>query len=292
MKGKKVAWIVSFIIAFSIIFSMTVLAGNDASSSKGLQIDENLYKAMKWRCIGPFRGGRVTAVAGVSSQPHTYFFGATGGGVWKTEDGGLHWKPVSDGFFKTGSVGAIAVSGTYTVRLTAGDRSWSQNFEWLKDPRIPTTQDEFQAQFDLLIKIRDKLTEVNTSIVRLRDVKDQIRSLIKKVESQEKGKEIAEAGKRIMEKLEAVENVLIQSRSKSSQDPLNYPILLDNKIAALASVAASADARPTDQCCALFEELSAKADAQLGKLREILEAEIPALNKMVQEGGIPAILVK
>ncbi|HDR67652.1 MAG TPA: glycosyl hydrolase, partial [Bacteroidaceae bacterium] len=72
--------------------------------------DEYLYKAMKWRCIGPFRGGRVTAVAGVVGKPYTYYFGATGGGVWKTEDGGLNYTPVSDGFFKTGSVGAIAVS--------------------------------------------------------------------------------------------------------------------------------------------------------------------------------------
>ncbi|MBN1225340.1 MAG: glycosyl hydrolase, partial [Candidatus Aminicenantes bacterium] len=72
--------------------------------------DESLYNAMKWRCIGPYRGGRVTAVAGISDQPYTYYFGATGGGVWKSEDGGLNWKSVSDGFFKTGSVGAIAVS--------------------------------------------------------------------------------------------------------------------------------------------------------------------------------------
>ncbi|MGD9347993.1 MAG: glycosyl hydrolase, partial [Candidatus Aminicenantes bacterium] len=65
---------------------------------------------MKWRSIGPYRGGRVTAVTGISSLPNTYYFGATGGGVWKSEDGGLNWMPVSDGFFHTGSVGAIAVS--------------------------------------------------------------------------------------------------------------------------------------------------------------------------------------
>ncbi|MGD2295892.1 MAG: glycosyl hydrolase, partial [Candidatus Aminicenantes bacterium] len=65
---------------------------------------------MQWRSIGPYRGGRATAVAGVPHQPYTYYFGATGGGVWKTQDGGLNWKSVSDEFFKTGSVGAIAVS--------------------------------------------------------------------------------------------------------------------------------------------------------------------------------------
>jgi len=74
------------------------------------QYDEALYQAMRWRCIGPFRGGRATAVAGIPGQPYTYYFGVTGGGVWKSEDGGMNWFNVSDGFFKTGSVGAVAVS--------------------------------------------------------------------------------------------------------------------------------------------------------------------------------------
>ncbi|HYP52227.1 MAG TPA: hypothetical protein VEQ42_01735 [Pyrinomonadaceae bacterium] len=67
-------------------------------------------KGLRWRLIGPYRGGRVTAVAGVASQPFVYYFGATGGGVWKTTDGGVNWQPVSDEFFKTGSVGAIGVA--------------------------------------------------------------------------------------------------------------------------------------------------------------------------------------
>ena len=68
-------------------------------------------KALQWRSIGPFRGGRVTAVAGVASQPMVYYFGATGGGVWKTTDGGINWEPITDGsVFGTGSVGAIGLS--------------------------------------------------------------------------------------------------------------------------------------------------------------------------------------
>ena len=65
---------------------------------------------MRWRSIGPFRGGRVTTVAGVPSQPLLYYMGSTGGGLWKTEDGGSNWKNISDGFFKMGSVGSIALS--------------------------------------------------------------------------------------------------------------------------------------------------------------------------------------
>src|SRR5689334_24775048 len=67
-------------------------------------------KNFQYRLIGPFRGGRVGAVTGVPSQPNVYYFGATGGGVWKSTDGGENWVNVSDGYFKYGSVGAIAVA--------------------------------------------------------------------------------------------------------------------------------------------------------------------------------------
>ena len=72
--------------------------------------DAKLFKAMKFRNIGPFRGGRVTAVAGVAGQKHTFYFGSTGGGVWKTTDAGVTWRSVSDKDFKSASVGAVAVA--------------------------------------------------------------------------------------------------------------------------------------------------------------------------------------
>lgn len=75
----------------------------------GVVYDTALYNAMEFRLVGPFRGGRATAVAGVVQDPMTYYMGATGG-VWKTEDAGESWSNVSDGFFNTASVGAIAVS--------------------------------------------------------------------------------------------------------------------------------------------------------------------------------------
>lgn len=71
-----------------------------------------MYKSLKWRNIGPFRGGRANAVAGVIGSPNLYYVGYTGGGVWKTIDGGLHWKNISDGSLKSGSVGDIAVAAS------------------------------------------------------------------------------------------------------------------------------------------------------------------------------------
>ena len=69
-----------------------------------------LSDALEWRCVGPFRGGRVVAVAGDPSDPGTFYFGACAGGVWKSTDGGAYWENVSDGYFNTASVGAIAVA--------------------------------------------------------------------------------------------------------------------------------------------------------------------------------------
>jgi photosystem II stability/assembly factor-like uncharacterized protein len=70
----------------------------------------SIFKSMKWRSIGPFRGGRAVASCGVAGDPKTYYMGTTGGGLWKTEDMGVSWRNISDGFFKTGSVGAVAVA--------------------------------------------------------------------------------------------------------------------------------------------------------------------------------------
>ena len=84
--------------------------------------DAPLFKALKYRCIGPFRGGRADAVAGVAGKPMLGYFGSTGGGVWKTEDGGSSWSNISDGYFG-GSIGAIAVaeSDPNTIYVGTGE---------------------------------------------------------------------------------------------------------------------------------------------------------------------------
>ena len=82
----------------------------DAPAAAKSAFADALFEGLAWRSIGPFRGGRVTAVAGVPGQPLVYYMGATGGGVWKTTNGGIDWAPITDGQVKTGSVGAIAVA--------------------------------------------------------------------------------------------------------------------------------------------------------------------------------------
>src|SRR5215203_1720032 len=86
-------------------------AQRDGQSRLSEVVGTESLKALQYRSIGPYRGGRSAAVAGVPSQPMVYYFGATGGGVWKTTDGGANWEPITDGsVFGTGSVGAIGLS--------------------------------------------------------------------------------------------------------------------------------------------------------------------------------------
>ncbi|MCH7524727.1 MAG: glycosyl hydrolase [Bacteroidetes bacterium] len=104
---------IKIIIFLLLIFPYSITAQkkkSKKSNSEIIQIDDSLFTGLKFRNIGPFRGGRSVASSGVVSDPMTYYMGSTGGGVWKTLDGGISWKNISDKFFKTGTVGAIAVS--------------------------------------------------------------------------------------------------------------------------------------------------------------------------------------
>jgi photosystem II stability/assembly factor-like uncharacterized protein len=95
-----------------LLLAAAAVAGHGllAQSDPNTIVDPALYQDLRWRSVGPHRGGRVTAVSGVRGQPCTFYMGATGGGVWKTDDCGALWRPVSDGQIATGSIGAIAVS--------------------------------------------------------------------------------------------------------------------------------------------------------------------------------------
>ncbi len=106
MKTIKIVLLAAFLLPF---FGQSQKR-KKRSSTATIVLNEKEFHGLKWRNIGPFRGGRSVASSGVVGQPMTYYMGSTGGGVWKTTDDGIHWKNVSDSFFKTGTVGAIAVS--------------------------------------------------------------------------------------------------------------------------------------------------------------------------------------
>jgi photosystem II stability/assembly factor-like uncharacterized protein len=112
----------------ALLLGLTIVHAQPATDSPPFA--PALFKALRWRSIGPYRGGRVTAVAGVAGQRHVYYMGATGGGVWKTDDSGITWAPITDGFVKTGSVGAIAVapSDPAVIYVGMGEACIRSNF--------------------------------------------------------------------------------------------------------------------------------------------------------------------
>jgi hypothetical protein len=189
-------------------------------------------------------------------------------------------------------IGPKAVPGEYKVKVTLNGKSQTQSFNILKDPRINTTQSDFQDQFDLLMDIRNRTTEINEKILTIRSIKDQINTLTGLMkESGFKDENVTKAGKELVKSLSTIEERLIQVKSKSRQDPLNYPIRLDNKIAALVGVVSSVDARPTAQSYDVLEDLVAQAQVHYKILNKVLTNDLYKFNNMVSEAAVPAVMI-
>ncbi len=193
----------------------------------------------------------------------------------------------------SGSVsGPEAIPGKYQVRLKIGDKSWTQPFEIRKDPRIKTTQEEFKEQFDLLIKIRDKVSEAHRAVNTIRDIRKQTDDLVARLEKHPSKDTVSAVSKKVNEELKKVEEEIIQVKIKSGQDALNYPIKLNDKIATLSGVVSSADTRPTKQAYDVFAELNAKLDTHLAKFKQLVEKDLVGFNMLVKSLEIPAVIVK
>jgi photosystem II stability/assembly factor-like uncharacterized protein len=188
--------------------------------------------------------------------------------------------------------GPLAPPGKYEARLAVDGKTLDTAFEIRKDPRVPATQQEFEKQLTLLLQIRDKLSETHEAIIQIRDLRRQINDLADRYKDLPDGKTIGEAAKELVKKLTAVEEELYQTKLQSNQDPLNYPIKLNNKLAALAGIVASADAAPTDQSYQLHEELTSKINAQLRTLQGLVEKDLAGFNKLVRDKNVPAVAPK
>jgi hypothetical protein len=188
--------------------------------------------------------------------------------------------------------GPRVVPGTYVVRLTVDGKTTSENFEVKPDPRLPTSAADYAKQLELGLRIRDKVSETHNGILQIREVRKQVDDLLKRVAGQPSFKVINDAAVSLKKNLAGVEESLYQTKNQSSQDPLNYPIRLNNKLAALAGVVSSADAAPTEQSYAVYDELVVQIDAQLARLAQIMKTEVPAFNQLVRDQNIPAVNVK
>jgi len=187
--------------------------------------------------------------------------------------------------------GPLAVPGSYQVRLTAGGETLTAPVTIVKDPRSAATQQDLEAQYQFLLEARDKLTETHDAIRRIRDVRAQLDDTKKRLAKKDDMKPVVEAAKELDKKMTAVEEALYQTKNRSSQDPLNYPVRLNDKLNALASSTAIGDNRPTAQAVAVKAALTAAIDAELAKLKVIWDTDLAKLNELAREKGVAAVIV-
>jgi len=191
-----------------------------------------------------------------------------------------------------GTSGPHIGPGTYSVKLSVGDKSFSQEFVVYKDPRLNAPDKDLQARSALLLKIRDRVSDAHDAVNRIREIKRQAKLAAKRVKDFNGNEKVEEQAKELTEKLESIEVELLQTKSKSMQDPLNFPIKLNDKLAALSGVVGRGEFPPTDQALEVFDYLSKQLDVQLKKLSEVESNDVPAFNKLVARQKIPAIIKK
>jgi hypothetical protein len=183
------------------------------------------------------------------------------------------------------TTGPRIAPGKYTVKLTVDGQTQSQTFEVKKDPRLDTTADDYARQLSLSLQVRDKLTETNDAVVRIRALRRQLEEYEKR-----DSKKVADAAKALAAKLTAVEENLYQTKNRASEDPLNYPIKLNNKLAHVLLVVQSSDNQPTQQSYMVYEDLATQVNAELKKLSALMTADLATFNKLIRDENVPAVV--
>ena len=199
----------------------------------------------------------------------------------KTFPGMILWSAATSG--------PKAIPGNYQVELIINNEVMQRQFEITADPRKSASQADLKAQFDFLIKVRDKLSAANQGVIDIRAIEPQISDLSAKIDTQHE--DIKKLISKITTDLKRIEENLYQTQNESSQDPLNFPIRLNNKVGYLGSIMGVGDNKPTDQALKFFEEVGAEIDAELAQLEKIKTEDLDALNKMINNQKIKAIKI-
>jgi photosystem II stability/assembly factor-like uncharacterized protein len=190
-----------------------------------------------------------------------------------------------------GTGGPRVLPGTYQVKLRVAGKSFTSTVEVKLDPRVTTSADDLKKQLDLALKIRDRVTAAHNAVNELREVRAQLESLRKRLANDSAHADIAKAAEDLTKQLAPIEEAIIQPKSKSSEDPLNYPIQVADQLMALSSTVNSADAAPTQASYEVFQELNARLEEQLTKWNEVKEKDLAAFNDQVQRANIPVVMV-
>jgi photosystem II stability/assembly factor-like uncharacterized protein len=194
-------------------------------------------------------------------------------------------------FWAGGTTGPQVLPGTYTARLIVdGATALESKFLVKKDPRSDATPADLVAQYKLAMQIRDRTTDANDAVRTVRYVRDQAVRRSKEVGAD--SAQYATLIKSLDTRISEIEAKIYQVKNRSGQDPLNYPIRVNNQIAALAGVVGSADARPTKQSYVVFDLLTKELEVYLVDLRAAWKDLLPPIDAILKKHGLPAIEVK
>lgn len=183
--------------------------------------------------------------------------------------------------------GPLALPGEYTVRVSTGSITQTQPLTVRMDPRLKgVTERDLAEQFALSMQIRDKVSAADTAVIRIRQMRSKIADRIARAKAQD----VTTAGNATAAKLLAIEEDLYQTRNRSGQDPLNFPIKLNNRIAALGSSVGSGEARPTAAAYVVFKELSADLDVVLKRLGSVVATDVKAFDVITARNKLPPVM--
>ena len=185
--------------------------------------------------------------------------------------------------------GPIAPPGSYQVRVTADGQAATEPFAIRREPHIlaDVTDADLQKEFDLAMQINHRTSEANEAVLLVRGIRPQIEDRTSKLDS--KTGPTAKALDNLKKNLTEVETSLYQVQNQSGEDPLNFPIMLNNKVAAIQGVVESADSAPTTQSYEVFDVLSSRVTEQLNKLDNAVKVQLPAVNKLLQKQKLDPI---
>ncbi len=190
--------------------------------------------------------------------------------------------------YSSNTRGPVAPPGMYKANLKVGDHFIEQTFEIKIDPRSECSQADLKEQFDFLMDVRDKLSETHQAIIDIRDLRKDMVFIQKKLD-QDTHQKILEEIKELDDKMTQIENKLHETRNEARQDPLNFGIKLNNRLAYLATHESAGDFRPTDQGKAYKAEVTAQIDQELKNLQQLINEKVPSINESIRAAGIPFV---
>lgn len=185
----------------------------------------------------------------------------------------------------------VAAPGNYFAKVKVGKDSVEVPFSIKADPNYKLTQQDYDAQFVFLKQVKDKFNETQKAIKDIRALRTQINSFVG-TQGKDIPKEVKQMADTINKQLTSIEETLYQTKSKSGQDVLNFPIRLNDKLAGVFDVANSGNFAPSKQVTEVYYDLASQIDVQLKKLETIKTKDVPAFNDLIRQKALPVIGVK